>query len=172
MGSLKDLYFDELGDLYDADTQAALTLPRLSEAAHAPELRAALAKLGSEARLRLERLQLIYTHWGAPRQTHPCAGIAGIVQEADNRLHEPATAPARDAAIIGVAQRFAHYTIAAYGSARMCARSLNRPDDARLLQEALEEQGRADRRLTAIAEAQIAAAMRDASGFESTMKTA
>jgi ferritin-like metal-binding protein YciE len=107
-----------------------------------------------ESRLHLERLELIFTHWGgrvAPRQA---AGLAGIVQEADEQLHEPATDDARDAMVIGVAKRMEHYEIAGYGSTRWYARRLNRPDEARLLLETLEEEGRADRRLTELAENQ------------------
>jgi ferritin-like metal-binding protein YciE len=155
IGSLKDLYIDELGDLYDAETQMIRELPRLAEAARAPELREALKKHCDESRLHLERLELIFTHWGERRRQKPCAGLAGIVQEADNRLNQEATEDARDAAIIGVAQRIEHYEIAAYGCARTYARRLNRPDEARLLQETLDEEGRADRKLTAIAEAHI-----------------
>src|SRR5204862_6638358 len=76
-------------------------------------------------------------------------------QEADGRVTEPATADTRDAAIIGAAQRIEHYEIAAYGCARTYARRLNRPDEARLLQETLDEEGRADHRLTEIAEAHV-----------------
>src|SRR5262249_43482534 len=65
------------------------------------------------------------------------------------------TDDARDAAIIGVAQRIEHYEMAAYGCARSYARRLNRLDEARLLQETLDEEGRADRRLTEIAESHI-----------------
>ena len=36
MASLKDLYLDDLGDLYDAEKQMIRTLPRLADAAHAP----------------------------------------------------------------------------------------------------------------------------------------
>jgi len=54
-----------------------------------------------------------------------------------------------------VAQRIEHYEIAAYGCARTYARRLNRLDEARLLQETLDEEGRTDRRLTEIAEAHI-----------------
>src|SRR5262249_51630349 len=61
----------------------------------------------------------------------------------------------RDAAIIGVAQRIEHYEIAAYGCARTYARRLNRLDEARLLQETLDEEGRTDRRLSEIAEGRI-----------------
>jgi ferritin-like metal-binding protein YciE len=154
-GSLKELYLDELGDLYDSETQKILMLPRLAEAARSSELRDALAKQCQEARLHLERLDLIFTHWGEERRTRRCAGLAGIVQEADDRVNDPATDLARDVAIIGAAHRIAHYEIAAYGAARLYARWLSRVDDARLLEETLEEEGRADRRLTEIAEAQI-----------------
>jgi ferritin-like metal-binding protein YciE len=155
IGSLKDLYIDELGDLYDAETQMIRELPRFAEAARAPELREALKKHCDESRLHLERLELIFTHWGERRRQKPCAGLAGIVQEADERLNQEATDDARDAAIIGVAQRIEHYEIAAYGCARTYARRLNRPDEARLLQETLDEEGRADRKLTEMAEAHI-----------------
>ena len=155
IGSLKDLYIDELACLYDAETQTIRALPRLAEAAHAPELREALIKHCEESRLHLERLELIFTHWGERRRSRPCPGIAGIVQEADGRLHEEATDDVRDAAIIGVAQRIEHYEIATYGCARTYARRLNRPDEARLLQETLDEEGRSDHRFTEIAEAHI-----------------
>ena len=153
--SLKDLYFDELGELYDAERQTIRTLPRLEEAAHAPELRATLKKHCDESRLHLERLDLIFTHWGERRHEKPCAGLAGIVQEADSCLTQETTPEMRDAAIIGVAQRIEHYEIAAYGTARTSARRLNRPDEARLLQETLDDEHRADHRLTQIAESQI-----------------
>jgi ferritin-like metal-binding protein YciE len=82
--------------------------------------------------------------------------LAGIVQEADERLNQETTPEARDAAIIGVVQRIEHYEIAGYGSARSCALRLNRWDEARLLQETLDEEERADSRLTAIAQSHLA----------------
>src|SRR4030095_3044594 len=96
IASLKDLYFDELGDLYDAETQILRALPRLAEAARAPELREALKKHYDESRLHLERLELIFTHWGERRRLKVCAGLAGIVQEADDRLNQEAQRDARD----------------------------------------------------------------------------
>jgi ferritin-like metal-binding protein YciE len=155
IASLKDLYLDELGDLYDAETQGIRQLPQLAEQAHAPELREALLRHCDESRLHLERLELIFTHWSERRRSRPCAAVAGIVQESDDRLKQVTTDDARDAAIVGVAQRLEHYEIAAYGCARTYARRLNRPDEARLLQETLQDEGRADRRLTEIAEAHI-----------------
>ena len=155
IASLKELYFDELGDLYDAETQMIRVLPRLAEAARAPELRETLKRHCDESRLHLERLELIFTHWGVRRREKACQGVAGIVQEADERLNDATTDDVRDAAIIGGAQRIEHYEIAGYGCARTYARRLNRLDEARLLQETLDEEGRFDRRLTELAEARI-----------------
>jgi ferritin-like metal-binding protein YciE len=153
IGSLKDLYFEELADLYDAETQGIRTLPRLAEAARASELRDALIKHSEESRRHLSRLDLIFTHWSAPRPSKPCAGLSGIIQEVDERLSQETTDDMRDDAIIGVAQRIEHYEIAAYGCARTYARRLNRFDEVRLLQETLDEEHRTDHRLSEIAAA-------------------
>ena len=151
IASLKDLYLDELGDLYDAETQILRHLPRLAEQTRAPELRETLIKHCHESRLHLERLELIFTHWSERRRSRPCAALTGIVQESDDRLNQVTTDDTRDAAIVGVAQRIEHYEMAAYGCARAYARRLNRPDEARLLQETLDDEMRANRRLGEIA---------------------
>ena len=150
---LRELYLNELSDLHDAENRAILLLSRLAEASQHGGLRRTLTQHATEARLHLERIQLIFTHWGETRRPRTCAGLVGIVQEADDRLNDPATDDARDAAIIGIAQRVAHYEIAAYGAARIFARWLNRLDDARLLEETIDEQRRADRRLIEVADA-------------------
>jgi ferritin-like metal-binding protein YciE len=153
-GALTDVYLAELSTLYDAEIQALRVLPRLRDAARSLKLREALARHCDETRLHIERLQLIFTHWGAQADAGHSAGLAGIVQEADERLHDGATDDARDAIVIGVAQRLEHYEIAGYGCARIFARRLNRPDEARLLLETLEEEGRAARRISEVAESQ------------------
>ena len=156
LGSLKDLYLDELGMLYDAEMQMIRTLPLLCDAVYTPELRETLTTHCRESRMHLERIELIFTHWGERRPLRSSAGLAGIVQEADERLNQETTREAREAAIIGVAQRIEHYEIAAYGSVRNTALRLNRWDEARLLQETLDEESRADGRLTAIAQSHLA----------------
>jgi ferritin-like metal-binding protein YciE len=59
----------------------------------------------------------------------------------------------RDAAIVAAALRLEHYEMAAYSSARLLSRRLNRADETRLLQETLDEETRAVRRLISIADA-------------------
>ena len=156
IASLKDLYLDELGDLYDAETQVVCHLSRLAEQAHDVELRAALMKHCDETRLHLERLELIFTHWNERARHRPCAALAGIVQEADDRLSQVTTTEARDAAIASVAQRMEHYELAAYGCAQSYARWLERPDEVRLLQDTLQDEERAIRQLIEIGDARQA----------------
>ena len=150
--SIKALYFDELSCLYDAGIQVIRTLPRLSELTRSPQLRELLQKHAAESRLHLERLQLIFTHWGEQAHPRACGEMSGIVQEADDRVNQAATEGARDAAVIAAALRMKQHEIAAYGRARSYALQLNRPDDARLLQETLDEGVRVDRRLSEIAD--------------------
>src|SRR5204863_4472216 len=96
LASLKDLYFDELGDLYDAETQMIRTLPRLVEAARAPELREALKRHCDESRLHVERLEMIFTHRGERRRPKACAGIAGSEQGAERGVDAGATDGVRE----------------------------------------------------------------------------
>ena len=153
--SLRELYFDELSDLYDAEEQSIRALSRMAESVYALSLRRALTKHVEESRLHLERLELIFTHWGQHRQPKACAGLAGIVHEADDRLQRLTKGDARDAGIMGAVQRVQHYEIASYGSASSYARRLNRLDDVRLLQETLKEEVRMDRRMLELGEAHI-----------------
>ena len=153
IGSLQALYLDELRALYDAETQILRALPRFIELIRARDLRDALDKHWLESRLHLDRLELIFTHRGERLVPRSCAGLHGIVQEADDRVNEPVTPEVRDALIIGSAQRLEHYEIASYGVVCRFARRLSRHDEARLLQETLDEESRADRRLGELAEA-------------------
>jgi len=156
-GTLQDVYLDELSALYDGEMQIVLALPRFAEAARGPALREALMQHAEESRLHLERLDLVFTHWGKSSPgPHRCTGLTGIVQEADDRLHEAQTVEARDVAILGAAQRIEHYEIAAYECVCTHARRLNRTDEARLLQETLNEEWRADRLFATIADGRVA----------------
>jgi ferritin-like metal-binding protein YciE len=70
-------------------------------------------------------------------------------------MDEDAPPAVRDAALIGAAQRVEHYEIAAYGTCRTYARRLGYADHARLLNETLQEEGEADKKLTTLAESYI-----------------
>lgn len=155
LGSLKDLYLDEIADLIHMERQALPELQRLAGATHAPELREALARHADVSRLHVERLELIQARLGASASEGRSPVVIGLLEQVERRLADAGTTDVRDAAIIGAARRLEHYQMAAYGCARAYARRLDRDDDADLLETSLAEEGIADHRLTEIAEAEV-----------------
>jgi ferritin-like metal-binding protein YciE len=77
--------------------------------------------------------------------------MEGIVKEGAETIDE-FEGKVLDAGLIAAAQRVEHYEIAAYGSVCAYAKLLDRSDDLNLLKETLEEEKRADEKLTELSE--------------------
>jgi ferritin-like metal-binding protein YciE len=77
--------------------------------------------------------------------------MKGLIAEGDEILELDGDPVAKDAAIIGAAQRIEHYEIAGYGTARTLAGELDLSDTEKLLDETLDEESAADKLLTKIA---------------------
>lgn len=153
--SLKDLYVDQLRDLYDAEQQITRAMPKMINASSSPDLRQSFQKHLEETRFQVERLDLIFKKLGQAPQGRHCRGIEGIIAEG-NELMEAGSAPdVSDAAIIAAAQRVEHYEIAGYGCARTFADHLDDEYAADLLQKTLDEEEAADQLLTDLAEGGI-----------------
>jgi len=69
-------------------------------------------------------------------------------EEGKEVIEEDAEESVKDAALIAAAQRVEHYEMAGYGTVRTYAELLGFPKVAKLLQETLEEEGAADKKLT------------------------
>jgi ferritin-like metal-binding protein YciE len=161
--TLKDLYIDELRDLYSAETQILDALPKLAGAASAATLRDAFTHHLDQTRIHRERLSLIFKQLNEPTGGERCEAMAGLLEEGRERLALPGPSDDRDAALIAAAQRVEHYEIAAYGTVRTFARQLGDWESERLLQQTLDEEGAADHLLTSIAESGINQAAADRS---------
>jgi ferritin-like metal-binding protein YciE len=135
--TLEDLLIQELKDLYDAEQQLVEALPKMMQAAENPELQEVFEELGVEP------------------EAHTCKGMKGLISEGQQMLKAKGDAEVRDAGLIGQAQRVEHYEIAAYGTARTLAQRLGRSRAAELLQTTLDEEGEADKKLTAIAQSSV-----------------
>jgi len=81
--------------------------------------------------------------------------MKGLVKEGEEFIHAKGEPSVRDAGLIGAAQRVEHYEMAGYGTARTLAKRLGFQDIATILQQTLEEEGEADRKLTAVAENEV-----------------
>jgi ferritin-like metal-binding protein YciE len=150
--TLRELYLNELRDIYSAETQLIDALPEMAEAATAPELRQAFRSHLEETHLHVQRLEQIFNQLGERPSGEKCAAMKGLISEGSDYVKAGGDNDVRDAGLIGAAQRVEHYEIAAYGTARAIASRLGENAAARALQTTLNEEGAADKKLTAIAE--------------------
>jgi ferritin-like metal-binding protein YciE len=155
--SLTDLLIAELQDIYDAEQQLVKGLPKLAEAAFSEELKENFLTHLEETRGQVERLERAFKLLGIPVKGKHCAGMAGLIEEAEELIEEgeEGDPSVLDAGLIVAAQKVEHYEIAAYGSARTFAETLGAKDVEKLLQQTLNEEELTDRKLTALAESTI-----------------
>src|SRR5205814_4574367 len=81
-----------------------------------------------------------------------CEGMKHLIDEGNTMISDAEEEGTRDAVMIAAVQKTEHYEIAGYGTLRTWANVLGKTEIAALLDETLEEEKEADRKLTAIAE--------------------
>jgi ferritin-like metal-binding protein YciE len=153
--SIRDLYVEELQDLYDAEHQITAALPKLSQAAHAPELKKAFDEHLKQTEGQIGRLEQIFQQLDTSPKGKKCKGVAGLITEGQEFLKEEAEAEVKDAGLIAAAQKVEHYEISGYGTVRTYAQLLGETDAVTLLQATLDEEGATDKKLTSLAERKI-----------------
>jgi ferritin-like metal-binding protein YciE len=151
VSNLQELYVSELRDIYSAERQLTEALPKLIKAAAHPALRDAFQSHLAQTKEHVARLDLIFTGLGVRAAGKTCKGMQGLLSEGEEMIRDT-TDDTRDAGLIAAAQRVEHYEMAAYGCVRTYAKQLGHQDAAKLLQMTLDEEGRADEKLTVIAE--------------------
>jgi ferritin-like metal-binding protein YciE len=155
LNSLHDLYVEELKDLYNAENQLIKALPQMAKKATAPELKSAFTDHLEVTRKQIDRLEQIFTKLETSPKGKKCKAMEGLVAEGKEVIDEKGDPAVIDAALIAMAQRIEHYEIAGYGCVRTFANLLGYTDAANHLQETLNEEGEADKKLTQLAETVI-----------------
>jgi ferritin-like metal-binding protein YciE len=159
--SLRDLYVDELRDLYNAENQLLKALPKMAKAASNPELQSAFSEHLEETEGQVQRLEQIFETLGVNPKGKTCKAMQGLIAEGKDVMDEDAPPSVMDAALIAAGQRVEHYEMAGYGCVRTFARLLGEDEAADLLQATLDEEGAADKKLTELAETVINAEAED-----------
>lgn len=152
LNTMKDLYIDQLRDLYSAEDQLIQALPKMAQAAHATDLQKAFSDHLSETRNQKQRLEQIFSGMGVSPRGETCEAMQGLIKEGEKVINAQADPVVKDAALIATAQRVEHYEIAGYGTVRTFADELGFSDAKSLLQKTLDEEGSADKKLTSLAE--------------------
>ncbi len=152
IASLRDLYIEQLRDLYDGENQIIKALPKMIESTESEELSSALEEHLEVTRQQAQRLETIFKGLGENPKGEKCKGMEGIIKEGSEVIKEDMTENVKDAAIIASAQRVEHYEIAGYGTVRTYAELLGEEEAVDLLQQTLDEEKEADEKLSGLAE--------------------
>lgn len=160
LGSMQELFVQQLKDLYSAESQIVKALPKMAKGASNPELRQAFEMHLEETKNQQQRIEDIFEAEklsGSPRG-HKCKGMEGLLEEGSEMLEEDGEENVLDAGLIAAAQRVEHYEIAGYGTARAMAQLLGLSKAAKMLEQTLKEEEATDKKLTQIAEQYVHAA--------------
>lgn len=150
--TLQKLYVDELRDLYSAENQLLKALPKMAKTAASDELKQAFEDHLEETKEHVARLDEIFQGLDESPKGKTCKAMKGLVEEGSEILEEEGEESVVDAGIIAAAQKVEHYEIASYGTVRAWATLLGEDEAADLLQQTLDEEGEANKRLSELAE--------------------
>jgi len=147
---LRELYIDELKDLYSAENQLIKALPKMAKAASSDDLRSGFEEHLEQTKGHVQRLETIFGQLKENPKGKKCKAMEGLIEEGSEAISEYEDA-VLDAALIGAAQRVEHYEMAAYGTVRAFAEELGETEQASLLSETFEEEKQTDEKLTTLA---------------------
>ncbi len=153
--TMDDLFVHTLRDIYYAENQILKALPDMIAKATDAQLRQGFQAHLGETKNQVARLEQVFRQHGQEVSGVNCPAIDGIIEEANDVAGEVDDKAVLDAALIAAAQAVEHYEITRYGSLVAWAKQLGREDCARLLQQNLDEEKAADKKLTGLAESGI-----------------
>jgi ferritin-like metal-binding protein YciE len=149
---LRDLFIDELKDLYSAENQILKALPKMIKKASSRELKSGFEQHLKETQGHVERLDKIFEELEESPRGKKCKGMEGIIADGKELMEEDAEPEVMDAGLIGAAQHVEHYEIAGYGCVRTYAELMGEDDIVNLLQQTLDEEKATDEKLNQLAQ--------------------
>ena len=153
---LTEFFIDELRDIYGAEKQLAQVLPKLRAAATSPDLAMAFEDHLKVTQNHISRLEQIFQILERKAEAKKCEGMDGLIKEGETVIHDTERGSAtRDVGLIMSAQKVEHYEIAAYGTLRQVAKTIDKGEISRLLEQTLQEEKETDMLLSNLAETLI-----------------
>lgn len=151
MKTLKNLFLNELADMYDAEKRLVKALPKLAKAATCQNLQAAIRAHLKETEGQVKKLEQVFQAFDEKAKGQTCEATVGLLEESAEIASGFKGSPAINAALISAAQKVEHYEMASYGCLHEWAGLLENEKAAGLLQEILDEEKAANEKLTELA---------------------
>lgn len=154
MRTLKDLFLDELADIYDSERRTAKAIPRIAKAATCDELKGFLLSHLVETEGHASKLESVFACFDTKPRARACGATVGLLEEGDELMEDYRGSRSINAALIFLMQKIEHHEIAHYGCLREWAGMLGNKKAATLLEEILAEEKAANQILSEVARAQ------------------
>lgn len=150
------LFLQELKDIYWAEKNLVKALPKMEKAATSSKLAQAIASHLEETENHVSRLEEVFQLLDEKAQAKKCEAMEGLLAEAKSIVEDTKSdTMVRDAGIIIACQKVEHYEIASYGSLVELAKKMEHNECAEKLSQTLDEEKKADKKLTKLAESEI-----------------
>jgi ferritin-like metal-binding protein YciE len=145
--SLKEVYLDELADLWSANDQMVKVVKTLLEKVHDEKLKALFQKSVTGISDHTATIKTLLEASGGEVAKEHCKGMEGLVNEALKHSEEEASEDSdlQDIVMIAQYQRMSHYGLAGFGSALAYAEALGLKDDAKKLNTIVSDIYEADK---------------------------
>lgn len=151
MKTLKNLFLDELADMYDAERRIVKALPKMAKAATNEDLKEAFLAHLEETKGQVTKLEAVFACFDEDPKGKTCEATVGLLEEGDEIAAEFKGSPAINAALISAAQKVEHYEMASYGCLHEWAGLLGNDEAAQLLEEIMGEEKATNEGLTELA---------------------
>lgn len=148
---LRELFENSLKDIYWAEKALTKAISKMVKNATSPELMEILSNHLEETKEQVVRLEKVFQIIGQKAVAKKCDAMEGLIKEGDGIVEETEAGVVRDAGIIAACQKIEHYEIATYGTLRQFAETLEMSEAVTLLEQTLEEEKGADKKLTEVA---------------------
>lgn len=155
LATMHDLMLAELRELYSAETQQLMALPKMAMSAATPSLRKAFVHHLDDTHDQVARLIHVFNLLDQSPSGQKCMGMAGLLVEAFAMIDAASDDVIRDVGLIAVARRIEHQEIAAYRTSHVFATLLAYSDVANLLEITLNEEKASDHLLAVLAKHEV-----------------
>jgi ferritin-like metal-binding protein YciE len=149
--ALRDVLIDELRDMYSAENQLVKALPKLAKGAKNATLKQLFSDHLEETKGQVERLKEVFTILDTKPTGQHCNGMEGVIEEGKDALEKDEEGASFDSGLVGAALRTEHYEIAGYQASIAMAKTLGLLDVASLLNENLNEELAAAKKISVAA---------------------
>ncbi len=144
--SLKEVYADEMKDLWSANDQMTRAVTTMAGKAHDPKLKQTLEESVAGITKHSDALKAMLAETGEEVEKEHCKGMEGLVKEAlkHTTKEAPKDGDLLDVTIIAQYQRMSHYGIAGFGCAAAYANALGMKEHVGKLKGIVAEIYKAD----------------------------